>query len=168
MYLHAHLYDSYGQALGPVQGVGYVNELLARLTGTPVSDATQTNTTLDSSPKTFPLNRTVYADFSHDNEMIAIYAAMGILRPLSAPDPTRPDLSRSWLVSQLVPFAGKFVTERLVCNGRQSVRMLLNDGVVPLEICGAGEDGICTLDAFVSSQGYSKNNGEGDWQKCFI
>lgn len=167
MYHHTHFQARYGQALGPVQGVGYVNELLARLTGTPVSDATQTNTTLDSSPKTFPLNRTVYTDFSHDNQMIAIYAAMGIMRPLTAPDPTQPDPSRFWLVSHLVPFGSKLVIERLVCNGRESVRMLINDGVVPLEICRAGKDGICTLDAFVSSQGYSRNNGEGDWPRCF-
>lgn len=144
-----------------------MNELLARLTGKPVSDTTQTNTTLDSSPETFPLNRTLYADFSHDNQMIAIYAAMGILRPLTALDPEKPDPSRTWLVSQLVPFGGKFVTERLDCEGRESVRMLLNDAVVPLEICGAGENGVCTLDAFVSSQGYSRNNGEGDWPLCF-
>lgn len=167
MRYHTHIQARYGQALGPVQGVGYINELLARLTGKPVSDATQTNKTLDSSPETFPLNRTLYADFSHDNQMIAIYAAIGIMRPLVAPDPTQPDPSRFWLVSHLVPFGSKMVTERLLCNGRESVRILINDGVVPLEICGAGEDGICTLDAFVSSQKYARNNGEGDWPRCF-
>ncbi|KAF5333502.1 hypothetical protein D9611_002520 [Ephemerocybe angulata] len=59
----------YGQELGPVQGVGYINELLARLTGMPVRDNTQTNHTLTASPITFPLDRTIYADFSHDNLM---------------------------------------------------------------------------------------------------
>ncbi|KAF8581012.1 phosphoglycerate mutase-like protein [Ramaria rubella] len=157
----------YGQALGPVQGVGYVNELLARLTGKPVSDATQTNTTLDSSPVTFPLDRTFYADFSHDNEMIAIYAALGISRPRAALDPARPDPNRTWLASHLVPFSARLVTEKLMCDGSESVRMLMNDAVVPLEICGAGQDGVCTLDAFVRSQAYARNNGEGDWQKCF-
>ncbi|KAF8575066.1 phosphoglycerate mutase-like protein [Ramaria rubella] len=157
----------YGGALGPVQGVGYVNELIARLTQKPVSDATQTNRTLDSSPATFPLDRTLYADHSHDNQMIAIYAAMGILRPFTPLDPIASDPQRTWLASHLVPFASKLVTERLVCDGRASVRMLLNDAVVPLEICGGNSNGICTLDAFVRSQSYSKNNGEGDWEKCF-
>ena len=160
--------DRYGQPLGPVQGVGYVNELLARLTGLPVNDSTQTNRTLDSSPATFPLNRTLYADFSHDNQMIAIYAAMGIMRPTTAPDPTRPDPHRSWLASHLVPFSARLVTEKLSCKDRGvGVRMLIDDAAVPLSVCGAGRDGICSLDAFVESQSYARNNGEGDWEKCF-
>ncbi|GJJ06963.1 hypothetical protein Clacol_001160 [Clathrus columnatus] len=158
----------YGQKLGPVQGVGYVNELLARLTGTPVVDETQTNRTLDSSPITFPLDRTIYADFSHDNEMIAIYAALGIFRQPTPLDPRKRVEDRTWITSHLVPFNSKFVTERLLCDGVESVRMLLNDGVVPLnDVCNAGDDGICTLEAFVDSQSYSRNNGEGDWQECF-
>lgn len=157
----------YGQELGPVQGVGYINELLARLTGKPVADETQTNRTLDSSPETFPLDRAVYADFSHDNQMIAIYAALGIVRQPVALDPIKRDDNRTWITSHLVPFNSKFVTEKLLCDGVESVRMLLNDGVVSLDICGATSDGVCTLDAFVSSQSYARNNGEGDWQKCF-
>lgn len=48
-----------GNPLGSSQGVGYVNELIARLTGQPVEDNTTTNRTLDSSPDTFPLNKTL-------------------------------------------------------------------------------------------------------------
>ncbi|KAF8998842.1 histidine phosphatase superfamily, partial [Cyathus striatus] len=66
------------QPLGKTQGVGYTNELLARITLSPVSDHTQTNTTRDSSPLTFPLNRTFYVDFLYDNQMIAIYASIGL------------------------------------------------------------------------------------------
>lgn len=162
------MYPRYGQKLGRVQGVGYVNELLARLTGTPVVDGTQTNRTLDSSPITFPLNRSIYADFSHDNEMIAIYAALGIFRQPVPLDPIRRDDDRTWITSHLVPFNSKFVTERLSCDGVENVRMLLNDGIVPLkDVCNAGDDGLCTLEAFVASQSYSRNNGEGDWPKCF-
>jgi hypothetical protein len=83
-------HHSYGAPLGRVQGVGYVNELLARLTQAPVNDSTQTNTTLTANPATFPLDRTLYADFSHDNEMAAIYAAMGLLPQAAALDPTHP------------------------------------------------------------------------------
>ncbi|KIJ57313.1 hypothetical protein M422DRAFT_149384 [Sphaerobolus stellatus SS14] len=156
----------YGQALGPVQGVGYINELLARLTGKPVSDATQTNRTLDSSPITFPLNRTIYADFTHDDQIAAIFSAMGILRPKVALDPTKPDPTRTWLASHLTPFSSRLVTEKLDCRGRESVRILLNDAVVPLEICGAGGDGICGLEAFVESQAFARNNGDGNFEKC--
>lgn len=62
------LYNTgYGNPLGPVLGVGYINELLARLTDRQVEDCTQTNSTLDGSEETFPYGKGVYADFSHDN-----------------------------------------------------------------------------------------------------
>ncbi|MCJ1391533.1 hypothetical protein MMC18_004397 [Xylographa bjoerkii] len=55
-----------GNPLGPTQGVGFANELIARMTGKPVDDHTTVNHTLDDSEDTFPLNRQFYADFSHD------------------------------------------------------------------------------------------------------
>ncbi|RDB19862.1 3-phytase A [Hypsizygus marmoreus] len=157
----------YGQPLGPVQGVGYINELLARLTGKPVRDNTQTNRTLDASPITFPLNRTIYADFSHDNQMIAIYTAMGLFRQAAAPDPTLPNPRRNWLASHLVPFSARMVTEKVLCGRKEYVRVFVNDALQPLEFCGAGKDGLCELGAFVKSQAYARNNGNGDFNKCF-
>ena len=57
-----------GNPLGPTQGVGYANELIARLTGRPVHDHTSVNHTLDADSRTFPIGpqATVFADFSHD------------------------------------------------------------------------------------------------------
>lgn len=86
----------YGSELGPVQGVGYINELLARLTDRPVEDHTQTNQTLDSNSETFPLGRGIYVDFSHDNLMTAVASAMGLFRDKNfisgrVLDPTRRD-----------------------------------------------------------------------------
>ncbi|KAF8967497.1 phytase [Flammula alnicola] len=166
----------YGQALGPVQGVGYINELLARLTGTPVRDNTQTNRTLDASPITFPLDRTLYADFSHDNQMAAIYAAMGLFRQPQSLDPAQPAPKRTWITSHLTPFSARMVTERLSCTvrgmgktaGKQSfVRIFVNDALQPLDFCGGDQSGRCTLSAFVQSQAYARNDGEGDFEKCF-
>ncbi|KAI8989846.1 phytase [Trametes punicea] len=159
----------YGQPLGPVQGVGYINELLARLTARPVSDHTQTNRTLDSSPATFPLNRTLYADFSHDNQMIAIFAAMGLFKQPEPLDPTKPDPRRTWRVQWMVPFSGRMVVERMECAGLRGrhVRVLVNDAVQPLEFCGADAHGTCSLDAFVESQAYARSDGSGDFEKCF-
>ncbi|KAF9477842.1 phytase [Pholiota conissans] len=163
----------YGQALGPVQGVGYVNELLARLTGTSVNDSTQTNRTLDASPVTFPLDRSVYADFSHDNQMAAIYAALGLFKQPQPLDPTTPSRKRTWVTSHLTPFSARMVTERLQCSARRNqktgayVRILVNDALQPLEFCNGDQDGLCTLDAFVESQAFARNNGAGDFEKCF-
>ena len=54
--------------LGPTQGVGFTNELIARLTRKPVEDHTSVDHGLDDNPKTFPLGEKwkIYADFSHD------------------------------------------------------------------------------------------------------
>lgn len=157
---------SYGQELGPVQGVGYINELIARLTGTPVRDNTQTNRSLDTDPATFPLNRTIYADFSHDNQMVAIYAAMGLFKQQAPLNTTVPDPSRTWFTARLVPFSARMVVEKLQCDETQNVRVLVNDAQQPLEFCGSG-NGMCTVDAFVESQSYATNDGNGDFQKCF-
>jgi len=157
----------YGQPLGRVQGVGYVNELIARLTGKPVRDHTQTNHTLTSSPATFPLNRGIYADFSHDNQMIAIYTAIGLFPQSTAPDPSLPDPNRNWLASHLVPFSAQMVTEKVLCGEKEYVRIFVGDALQPLEFCGAKEDGMCELGAFVESQAYARNDGSGDFEKCF-
>ncbi|KAF8226950.1 acid phosphatase [Tricholoma matsutake] len=157
----------YGQLLGRVQGVGYVNELIARLTGKPVRDHTQTNHTLTSSPITFPLNRSIYADFSHDNQMIAIYSAIGLFPQAKAPDPSLPDPSRNWLASQLVPFSAQMVTEKVLCGQEEYVRIFVNDALQPLRFCGANGDGMCELGAFVESQAYAQSDGSGDFERCF-
>lgn len=159
-----------------MQGVGYANELLARLTGLPVQDHTQTNRTLDTSPKTFPLDRTFYADFSHDNEMVSIYSALGLFRQYLLPeqklDPANPSPLRTWVTSNLVPFSARMVVEKLQCGEERLplpkgvfVRVLVNDAVQPLEFCG-GVAGLCELHAFVASQGYARHDGEGDFEKC--
>jgi hypothetical protein len=154
-----------------VQGVGYVNELLARLTGQPVQDETQTNHTLDSSPVTFPLGRTFYADFSHDNQMISIYSALGLFVQPHQLNPMDPNAMRTWLDSKLVPFSARMITEKLYCAGSRPageyVRVLVNDAVQPLPFCGANGDGVCTLENFVESQQYARTSGAGDWELCF-
>jgi Histidine phosphatase superfamily (branch 2) len=181
------LESRYGQDLGPVQGVGYINELLARLTGQPVQDNTQTNRTLDGSPRTFPLDRTIYADFSHDNLMVAVYAAMGLFKQTAHLDPKKADPERTWIASRLVPFSSRMVVERMQCarglaalrvspvlrgegegEGEMYVRVLVNDAPQPLEFCAGAVEGLCSLEAFVESQWYARNDGDGDFDKCFV
>jgi len=67
----------------------------------------------------------------------------------------------------MVPFAGRMVTEKLECAGGDFVRIFVDDALQPLEFCG-GHSGVCSLEAFVRSQRYARNNGEGDFQKCFV
>jgi hypothetical protein len=160
----------YGQPLGRVQGVGYVNELLARLSKKPVEDRTQTNWTLDHNWETFPLDRNFYVDFTHDNAMVAVYGALGLFEQPEMLDPEHPDKRRTWRANEMVPFSSRMVTEKLTCGheGKEYVRIMVNDALQPLEFCGTdGTDGLCELHKFVKSQRYARHNGEGDWEKCF-
>ncbi|KAJ7885122.1 phytase [Mycena olivaceomarginata] len=100
-------------ALGRVQGVGYVNELLARLTNSPAH--------------------------------------------------------RVWRASEIMTFSTRMVVEKLTCErsvrGRDTsdsyIRILFNEKKGPWR-------GLCQFDAFLESQAYSRNDGEGDWEKCFV
>jgi len=103
--------------LGAVQGVGYVNELIGRLTNSPAHHGLQTNNTLLSSPETFPLNRTMYVDFSHDNLIVAVFATMGLFNQTNGPlDPTKVIKDRTWIASEMVPFSGHMTVEKLSCS----------------------------------------------------
>ncbi len=147
--------------------MGYIDELLARLTDTPVQDNTQTNRTLDSSLETFPLGHSFYIDFSHDNEMIAIYASLGLFRQSKPLDVTSPDHHRTWRAAKLVPFSARLVAERLNCGGERFVRIFVNDALQALGFCDATSDGLYHLRKFVDSQSYARHDGEGDFVKCY-
>ena len=165
-----------GNPLGSTQGVGWVNELLARLTNTPVVDHTSTNSTLDDSSATFPLNRTLYADFSHDNDMTGILAALGVYNrtaQLSQTSVESPLANGGYSASWTVPFAARIYVEKMTCDagsggssGEELVRILVNDRVVPLQNCGTDELGRCTLSRFVESQSFAR--GGGLWNLCFV
>lgn len=161
-----------GNPLGPTQGVGFVNELLARMTDSRVSDDTSSNHTLDDDPITFPLGRKLYADFSHDNDMTGIFSALGLYNNtellsnetvLEANSTQAKGYSAAWTV----PFAARAYFEKMKC-GRQSeelVRVIVNGRVVPLIGCGADKYGMCTLSTFVESQSFARTGGL--WDNCF-
>ncbi|KAI0936637.1 hypothetical protein AcW1_000823 [Taiwanofungus camphoratus] len=59
--------DGPGNPAAAAQGIGYVQELVARLTQTPLTEfATSLNGTLDGNNITFPLNQPIYVDATHD------------------------------------------------------------------------------------------------------
>ncbi|KAK0617819.1 phytase [Bombardia bombarda] len=169
-----------GNPLGPTQGVGYVNELIARLTGKKVVDATSSNTTLDSDEKTFPLGRKLYADFSHDNDMAGVLGALGLysevgVGALSNTTRMEPESVKGWSAAWTVPFAGRFVFEKMVCGGghgngngkeEELVRILVNGRVVPLVGCGADALGRCEVGKFVKSLAFARTGGR--WAECFV
>ncbi|KAK3687294.1 histidine phosphatase superfamily [Podospora appendiculata] len=162
-----------GNPLGPTQGVGYVNELIARLTRTPVNDSTSTNSTLDGSAATFPLERALYADFSHDNDMTGVLGALGVYaatKPLSTAARQSPAETGGYAASWTVPFGARIYVEKMVCGGggsaEEMVRVLVNDRVVPLVGCNADALGRCALGKFVDSLAFARAGGL--WSQCFV
>jgi hypothetical protein len=188
---------SYGSKYAPSEGAGWVNELLARLTNTPVQDSTTTNSTLDRDPATFPIGPSApfivritllalevhvltistrqFADFSSDNNIMKILAAMGVLRDPMDPPPSGPiPPTQQTVVSKAVPFASCTVVEKIACsiNTREIragnyVRVVVNDAILPLPSCGSlgHTSGLCSLGAFVQSQAFSRAGGS--FSSCF-
>ncbi|KAF2749415.1 acid phosphatase [Sporormia fimetaria CBS 119925] len=159
-----------GNPLAPSLGAGYVNELIARLTESPVQDSTNTNRTLDSDPATFPVDRRVYADFSHDNTMAHIMSAMGLYNataPLSWTELQDTNMTKGFSAAWTVPFAARMYVEKLSCDGEEEefVRVLVNDRVIPMDFCQADHFGRCKLSQFVESQSFARTGGHYD--ECF-
>lgn len=157
-----------GRDLASSQGVGFVNELIARLTGQPVQDHTSSNSTLDASPETFPLDRKLYADFSHDNGMMTVFSALRLFEgteDLPTTERRSPEQLGGYSASRAVPFGARMYVEKLQCGGEEElVRIILNGRVVPLRGCDADKLGRCTLDKFVKSMSFA--TGGGEWDRC--
>lgn len=162
-----------GNPLGPTQGVGYVNELVARLTSSPVDDHTSVNHTLDDANATFPIGagHPLFADFSHDNDMTAILSALGLYnatKPLLNTTIEMTPQTNGYSASWTVPFAARAYFEKMACAGvdEEFVRVLVNDRVLPLETCGGDALGRCTLGRFVESLNFARRGGR--WDQCFV
>jgi len=165
---------SHGNPLGPTQGVGWVNELISRMTGRPVIDHTSVNHTLDDSRETFPLGeqgQRMYADFSHDNAITTIQAAMGLYSSTGSPSNTTlatAEAMGGYSASWTVPFASRMYVEKIRCKGQveESVRVLVNDRIVPLGNCSVDESGLCGLNEFVQGLGFARSGGR--WEDCAV
>lgn len=106
--------NAFGSPTGRAVGIGYVEEVYARLQNhlyDLAPGATQVNTTLDEMSSTFPLNQTLYFDFSHDTNIVSVITAFGLRQfnqtlPSSGPPP-----NQQLIVSHMTPFGARFVIE---------------------------------------------------------
>ncbi|KAL9097077.1 MAG: hypothetical protein Q9163_006392 [Psora crenata] len=161
---------------GRAVGIGYVEELLARLNSHLLTTATaQDNITLDNNTVTFPLNQTLYFDFSHDTNIAAVLTALGLkqfapLLPAQGPIPS----NRSLIVSHLQPFGARVDIEIISAphpvsatrrdnpdeysdgGPTQYIHFLINQRTLPLgksfPECGQRTDGWCELPTFLNTQ----------------
>lgn len=166
-----YYYDySFGSPTGRAQGIGYVQEVLARLEKQYITSSnTSVNATLDSNSTDFPLDQKFYADFSHDDIIISVLTALSLDYIKDAPSFTEypPDPNRHFQLGHLTPFAAKLVTEVVGCGSSDPVavnksrtyttptqfgydpnnatykfiRMRLNHGILPLSTIRGGACG---------------------------
>ncbi|WVN90924.1 uncharacterized protein L203_106169 [Cryptococcus depauperatus CBS 7841] len=179
-----------GSEYGPTMGAGYINEIIARLTDSAPVDHTITNRTLDNNEATFPRGGELFfIDFGHDNEMLAVMAALGILKQHRPPPIDQVPPKRTYTLSHIVPFGARLTFERITCDTgnwepdrnaedpenrgdgmKGYVRILVNDEVhqisnIACEQSSLAEHGLCEIDAFVESQYFATTSV--NWNICF-
>ncbi|KAJ7368842.1 phosphoglycerate mutase-like protein [Mycena albidolilacea] len=161
--------SAFGFALGRPLGIGYVLELVARLTHTPIATHnSSTNGTLND-PATFPLGQSRYVDATHEVVVLQVLTALG-LSTLAAKGTFPADhipQNRTFRSRELAPFVTNVHFQLLSCTSLPGpqIRVIVNDGVVPLTGlagCGAQKDGMCSAEAFVEAQ--RENIGKTDWE----
>ena len=77
-YSHPRYDSAFGGPLSRAQGIGYIQELVARLTHTPIErHNSSTNSTLDDNSITFPLDHSLYVDATH--EVVVLNSEFDIL-----------------------------------------------------------------------------------------
>ncbi|KAH9926852.1 phosphoglycerate mutase-like protein [Amylocystis lapponica] len=153
-----------GNPAAAAQGVGYVQELVARLTQTPPPLFSSTiNGTLDGSNVTFPLDQPIYVDATHDTVIASIATALNFTTmAANGPLPfTHIPQDQTYRVQNIAPFSSNLVAQVLSCpvsaqnaTKAPSIRFLLNDGAVPLTGIAHCEtpdkDGMCLLSDFLA------------------
>lgn len=115
-----YFYDySYGQPTGRAQGLGYLQELLARLTDQYITSSNSSvNYTDTDNSKDFPLGRPFYADFSHDDILVSVMTAMSLDYFRDPPSLTEypPNPDRHFILSNMTPFGARLITEVIGCG----------------------------------------------------
>ena len=180
--------DGFQSPTGRAVGIGYVQEVLARLNHHLITSPTaQVNYTLDGMPSTFPLNQSLYFDFSHDTNIMSILTAFGFTQ--FAPFlPATHMVSHDLIVSHLEPFGARLDIELIeapapVAADRSNasgvylegppttyIHFVLNQRTLPLyksfPACGTRDDGWCEVGTFLEVQESSYDLSQYEYA-CF-
>lgn len=158
---------------GRAVGIGYQQEVIARLKNHTLGySGSQINVTLDNNTETFPLNQTLYFDFSHDTNIMAILTAFGLRQFAQLLQPTTYPGEHNLTVANMTPFGARLDIEIIktpkplnpdrsgfLAGGGETkyVHFVLNQRTLPLgwslpECDVSRVDGWCELGAFLSAQ----------------
>jgi len=164
--------SAYGSPVARVQGIGYIQEMVARLTHTPIEvHNTSTNATLNDNPITFPLGQSLYVDATHEVVVMNILTALNLTNfAANGPLPhTHIPPNRSFRAAELAPFATNVQFQLLECSSLPGpqIRIIINDGVTPLtgiKGCPKQADGMCPVDTFVKAQKEIIQDTDWNWE----
>lgn len=106
--------NMFASPTGRAVGIGYVEEVYARLQNHLYNlppGSTQVNATLDMMNSTFPLNQSLYFDFSHDTNIASVITAFGLRQFAQFLPPTGPPADQQTIVSHMEPFGARLLIE---------------------------------------------------------
>ncbi|KZS96658.1 phosphoglycerate mutase-like protein [Sistotremastrum niveocremeum HHB9708] len=154
-----------GSPVSRIQGIGYIQELLSRLTneqGKGWNQWSSLNTSVTGDEVLFPLGRSLYVDATHEVVVMNIITALNLTNfASSGPLPSdRIVHDRAWVTSRIAPFATNVQFQLLECTRPDvpptpQIRIIINDAPTPLTgiaNCPSQVDGMCPLSTFVESQ----------------
>lgn len=151
--------SGWGGHVGPATGLAWLEELRARLNNKLIdSSHNGVNTTLSSSPDTFPLGQPFYADFTHDSVIVSVLSALQFEWTKTNLSSKKIQVPRQFILSRLTPFGARLYVEILGCEDDEMVRLKLNDRVLnlgDLKHCPNDSTGLCPLSGFISSLDYA-------------
>ncbi|KAH6898591.1 histidine phosphatase superfamily [Thelonectria olida] len=170
---------------GRAVGIGYQQEVIARLKNHTLGySGSQINTTLDSSTETFPLNQSLYFDFSHDTNIVSILTAFGFTQFREDLPLDRYPGPHEFTVAHITPFGARLDIEIIKTpkpikanregsvdgNETKYIHFILNQRTLPLgksfPECGDRIDGWCELDTFLEVQEKMYDTARFDYA-CF-
>ncbi|KAJ5224949.1 hypothetical protein N7468_006174 [Penicillium chermesinum] len=161
--LDINFYGNYGFGApsGRAQGIGYVQELAARLQSRLIkSSDSSINYTYDDNTKDFPLHQPMYMDMSHDDIIVSVLTALGLdyfkYGPHGLPGKVPHAPPRKFHLNEMTPFGARLFSEIWTCprnvsftnlqeqlyknpdlsaesNTTDYIRFVLNNAPVPVE-----------------------------------
>ncbi|KNG90870.1 putative acid phosphatase [Aspergillus nomiae NRRL 13137] len=188
--ISSNAYSGFQSPIGRAKGITWVEEFLARVEHRKwdyPAGATAANFTLNDQSITFPLNQSLYLDFSHDHTIVSVLTAFGFKQFSQFLPPNGPPKNQRYHTSQVVPFAGrlnieiieapyKIKTDRchedpdpyIRSTARTDyVHFILNQRTLPLHRsfrkCEARSDGWCELETFLKIQKHSFDRAEFEY-----
>ncbi|KAE8542028.1 hypothetical protein D1P53_002205 [Cryptococcus gattii VGV] len=148
--------SSFGYAPAKAMGMGWVQELVSRLTKTRLTEFNSTTNSSFHDDVHFPLGDPLYVDFTHDTQFALLLPTMNLTTFAETGDLPTDHIPkhRSFVSSKIMPFATNLQVQVLSCSDEKKLRLILNDAPIPLtgvNGCPEDDDGLCPVDTFVAA-----------------